>query len=311
MRALPNLRQLRYLVALAEHLHFGRAAEACAVTQSTLSAGILELESLLRVPVAERTKRSVILTPVGHRLAERARLLLRDVEGLLDMAASAAEPMSGLIELGVIPTISPFVLPRLVPHISTHYPDLRLTLREDKTGALLDWLTAGRLDLVLMAFPYETEGCETFMLFEDTYRFACAARHPLAAANVVSLDAMEGKALMLLEKEQCLHSHALPLLEMVPEKAITSFSATSLHTLIAMVAEGLGTTLLPDLAINAGILQGSSVVVRPLAGNANARQIGLAWRKQSARADAFRQLGVLMREWAAINVKQWMYCATE
>ncbi|MFH1340766.1 MAG: hydrogen peroxide-inducible genes activator [Pseudomonadota bacterium] len=306
MRAMPNLRHLRYLVALAEHLHFGRAAAACAVTQSTLSAGIHELEAVLRAPVAERTKRSVILTPAGHRVVERARLLLRDVEGMIDAAASAAEPMSGLIELGVIATISPFLLPQLVPHIGRHYPALRLTLREDKTIALLERLNAGRLDLVLMAFPYETEGCETFMLFDDTYRYACAARHPLAKADAVSMDAMEGKALMLLEKEQCLHSHALPLLETAPGKALTSFSATSLHTLVAMVAEGLGTTLLPDLAISGGILHGSAVVVRPLAGDANARQIGLAWRKQSARADAFRQLGALIKEWAAANIRPWM-----
>lgn len=306
MRALPNLRQLHYLVALADHLHFGRAAEACAVTQSTLSAGIRELEALLRVPVAERTKRSVILTPVGHRVVERARLLLRDAEGMMDVAASAAKPMSGLIELGVIPTISPFVLPHLVPHIGRHYPDLRLTLREDKTLALLDRLAAGRLDLVLMAFPYETEGCETLMLFEDTYRFACADQHPLAKADLVSMDAMAGEALMLLEREQCLHSHALPLLEMASGNTVTSFSATSLHTLVAMVAEGLGTTLLPDLAIAGGILQGSSVVVRPLAGATSARRIGLAWRKQSARAEAFRRLGALMKEWAAVNVKPTM-----
>lgn len=306
MRPLPNLRQLRYLVALADHLHFGRAAQACAVTQSTLSAGIHELEALLGVSVAERTKRRVILTPVGHRLAERARLLLRDAESLLDEAASASEPMTGQIDLGVIPTISPFVLPRLVPYVGRHFPRLRLTLREDKTQALLDWLAAGRLDLALMAFPYETEGCETFMLFEDTYRFACAASHPLAQAQSVSLDAMEGEALMLLEKDQCLHSHALPLLEMAPQKAITSFSATSLHTLVAMVAEGLGTTLLPDLAISSGILQGTSVVARPLEGGANVRRVGLAWRKQSTRADSFRRLGALIREWAAAQVRPAM-----
>lgn len=306
MRALPNLRQLRYLVALADHLHFGRAAQACAVTQSTLSAGIHELEALFGIAVAERTKRSVILTPVGHRLAERARLLLRDAEGLMDEAASAGEPMTGQIDLGVIPTISPFVLPRLVPHVSRAYPRLRLTLREDKTQSLLDWLAAGRLDLALMAFPYETEGCETFMLFEDSYRFACAASHPFAHADKVDIDAMEGESLMLLEKDQCLHSHALPLFERAPQKAITSFSATSLHTLVAMVEEGLGTTLLPDLAITNGILQGTSVVVRPLAGASNVRRIGLAWRKQSARADSFRHLGQLMRDWAAAQVRPAM-----
>jgi LysR family hydrogen peroxide-inducible transcriptional activator len=303
MRPLPNLRQLRYLVALADHLHFGRAAETCAVTQSTLSAGIHELETQLRVAVAERTKRSVILTPVGHRLAERARLLLRDAEGLMDLAADASQPMSGMVDLGVIPTISPFLLPRLIPHINRHYPLLRLTLREDKTHALLEWLAAGRLDLVLMAFPYETPGCETFMLFDDTYRFACSSRHPLAKADVVNMQALDGEALMFLEKEQCLHSHALPLFEIAAEEAVTSFAATSLHTLVAMVAENLGTTLLPDLAINGGVLQGSSVAIRPIAGKSNNRQIGLAWRKQSARSEAFVRLGHLMKSWAAANVK--------
>lgn len=303
MRPLPNFRHLRYLVALADHLHFGRAAETCAVTQSTLSAGILELEALLRVAVAERTKRSVILTPVGHRLAERARLLLREAESLIDLAADASEPMSSMIDLGVIPTISPFLLPHLIPQLNRQFPLLRLTLREDKTHALLEWLAAGRLDLVLMAFPYETPGCDTFMLFDDTYRFACSIRHPLAKADRVNIRTLDGEALMFLEKEQCLHSHALPLLEVAAEHAVTSFAATSLHTLVAMVAENLGTTLLPDLAINGGVLQGSAVAIRPLSGEANKRQIGLAWRKQSARADAFLRLGHLLKAWAATNVK--------
>jgi LysR family hydrogen peroxide-inducible transcriptional activator len=303
VRALPNLRQLRYLVALSEHLNFGRAAEACAVSQSTLSAGIHDLESLLRVAVAERTKRSVILTPVGHRLVERARLLLRDAEGLMDLAADASEPMSGTIDLGVIPTISPFLLPKLIPHINRHYPLLRLTLREDKTQALLDWLAAGRLDLVLMAFPYDTPGCDNFMLFDDAYRFACSPRHPLAQADVVDRPALAGETLMFLEKDQCLHSHALPLFAIAPGEGATSFAATSLHTLVAMVAEDLGTTLLPDLAINGGLLQGSSVVIRPLAGDSSQRQIGLAWRKQSARAAAFVQLGHWLRDWAAAHLR--------
>jgi LysR family hydrogen peroxide-inducible transcriptional activator len=172
-----------------------------------------------------------------------------------------------------------------------------------KTQALLDWLAAGRLDLVLMAFPYETPGCETFMLFDDTYRFACSSRHPLAKADVVNMQALDGEALMFLEKDQYLHSHALPLFDIAVEEAVTSFAATSLHTLIAMVAENLGTTLLPDLAINGGVLQGSSVAIRPIAGKSNYRQIGFAWRKQSARSEAFIRLGHLMKSWAVSNVK--------
>ncbi len=305
MRALPNLRQLQYLAALAEHMHFGKAAEACAVTQSTLSAGIHELEMLTQVKVAERTKRSVILTPVGQRLVQRARIVLREAEALMDEALSAAEPMAGLIEMGTIPTIGPFVLPRLVPHVTRQFPRLRLVLREDRTAPLLDRLAGGRLDVLLMAFPYLAEGCETMMLFEDAYRFACDASHPLSQADAVGADAMQGEPVMLLERDHCLHSHALPVLDTAQANAVPDFASTSLHTLVAMVAEGLGTTLLPDLAINGGILQGTTVVVRPLSGESNARQIGLCWRKQAARAETFRRLGESIREWVAANVRPW------
>lgn len=305
MRHLPNIRHLHYLVALAERLHFGQAADACAVTQSTLSAGIRELEAVLGVQVAERTKRSVILTPIGHRLAERARHVLRLVEEMADEASDAVEPMTGIIEIGAIPTIGPYLLPRLIPHLRAQFPRLRFAVREDKTQALLERLTAGRLDVVLMAFPYATEACDTLMLFDDAYRFACAVDHPMATAAAVDLAAMAGESLMLLERDHCLHSHALPVFEQAPEKALTSFSATSLPTLVAMVAEDMGTTLLPDLAIQAGVTAGSRVAIRPLAGASNARQVGLAWRRQAARAETFRRLGETMRAWAAQTIQPW------
>lgn len=305
MRHLPNLRHLGYLVALADRLHFGQAAEACSVTQSTLSAGIRELEAVLGVQVAERTKRSVILTPIGHRLAERARVALRLIEDMADEAADAVAPMTGTIEIGAIPTIGPFLLPRVIPYLRQQFPRLRFAVREDKTTALLERLAAGRLDMVLMAFPYAVEGCETAILFDDAYRFACAAEHPMATADAVDLDAMAGESLMLLERDHCLHSHALPVFEQAPEKALTSFAATSLPTLVAMVAEDMGTTLLPDLAIQAGVTAGSRVVVRPLAGKSNARQVGLAWRRQAARAETFRRLAAALRTWAADTVRPW------
>jgi LysR family hydrogen peroxide-inducible transcriptional activator len=302
VKPLPNLRQLRYLAALAEHLHFGHAAAACRVTQSTLSAGIRELETTLGVALAERTKRSVLITPVGRRVVERARILLRDAEELVEIGSAAARPLSGRLDLGVIPTIGPFLLPRLMPQIGRHYPELKLILREDKTTGLLEQLANGRLDLLLMGFPYETEGCETMMLFADGYRFACDPHHPLAKARRVGAEDLQHHPLMLLEKDNCLHSHALPLFEAVPRWRDTSFSATSLHTLVAMVAEGLGATLLPEIALSAGILQSSKVVTRPLADGADARQIGLCWRKQSARAEEFRQLGGLIRDWAKAHL---------
>jgi LysR family hydrogen peroxide-inducible transcriptional activator len=305
MHPLPSLRHLRYLVALADRLHFGQAADACAVTQSTLSAGIRELESVLGVQVAERTRRSVILTPIGHRLAERARHVLRLVDDMADEAADAVAPMAGTIEIGAIPTVGPFLLPRVIPHLRTSFPRLRFAVREDKTAALLERLASGRLDVVLMAFPYETPGCETLALFDDAYRFACAADHPMARAAAVDLDAMAGESLMLLERDHCLHSHALPVFEVAPEKALTSFAATSLPTLVAMVAEDMGTTLLPDLAIQAGVAAASRIAIRPLAGPSNARTVGLAWRRQAARADTFRRLGACLRGWADDHIRPW------
>lgn len=302
MQPLPNLRQLRYLVALADHLHFGEAAEACQVTQSTLSAGIQELEALLGVAVAERTKRSVMITPVGRRIVERARFILRDAEELVEIGARAANPLSGRLELGVIPTIGPFLLPKLVPHIIGRYPDMRLILREDKTGDLLERLHAGRLDLVLMAFPFEAEGCETFMLFSDGYRLACNPDDRLAGLQSVTADDVRDEPIMLLEKDHCLHSHALPFLKALPGQAVTTFQGTSLYTLVAMVAEGLGSTLVPDLAISSGLLNDSNVTTRPLADAGAVRQIGLCWRKNSSRAAEFRELGTVIRAWAESHV---------
>lgn len=303
MMPLPSLRQLRYLVALADTLHFGKAADVCAVTQSTLSSGIRELETLLGVPVAERTKRTVLLTPVGLQVVDRARRLLQDAEAIVELGSNAARPMSRRIELGVIPTIGPFLLPRLLPQINARFRELKLALREDRTEALLERLADGRLDLLLMALPYATEGCEVFPLFADPYVFACDAANRHAASKSIGVDEIEREPLLLLERDHCLHSHALPLLESMSSRAQNSFSATSLHTLVAMVAEGMGTTLLPQLAVRAGILQSSSVVAIPVEGEsgAGARMISFVWRKQSSRADEFRKLGTFVREWAALQ----------
>lgn len=304
MKPLPNLRHLRYLVALHDHLHFSKAAEACFVTQSTLSAGIRELENALGVTVAERSKRSVVITSIGRQLVARSRLLLREAEALMTMGQEASQPMSGLMEMGVLPTIGPFLLPRLIRDIGEAFPHLRLALREDKTSLLLDRLIEGRLDVVLMAFPYDTPGLETCMLFDDAYRYVSAVGS--ANRGVFSLDSNTGEQnLLLLEHDHCLHSHALPVLQRAADVGHANFSSTSLHTLVAMVAEGMGSTFLPDLAINGGILEGSDVTVRALGEEANARTIGLCWRKGSPRADSFRQLGQFMRDWAARNLKPW------
>lgn len=308
MSALPNLRHLRYLVALHDHLNFSRAAEACFVTQSTLSAGIRELEANLGLVVAERSKRAVVMTPTGRRVVARARLLLQDAEALVSMAAEDAQPMSGTLALGVLPTIGPFLLPRLIPAVGRRFPALRLTLREDKTRNLLALLAEGRLDLVLMAFPYETPGMEAFELFDDAYRYATSASDAPTRTGRGRFDLqaqIDERNLLLLEHDHCLHSHALPALQRAAEVGHANFSSTSLHTLVAMVSEGMGATFLPDLAINGGILKGSRVVVQALGDAANARTIGLCWRRNAARREEFLALGGFLRAWAGVHVKPW------
>lgn len=298
MKTLPSLRHLEYLAALDEHGHFGRAADACGASQSSFSAGIAELEQQLGVRLAERDRRHVLVTATGRRLAARARMLLADARALVEAAGVDARPMAGEVRLGSIPTIAPFVMPRLLPAMRERFPDLDLLLREDKTPALLEQLAQGHLDLLLIAFPYETPGCETMMLFRDDYLFACDRNSPLARAAAVKARDIGRQPLMLLEPGHCLHSHALPVLETAGNAPEATFSGTSLQTLVAMVAVGMGSTLLPRLAVDAGLTKGSDVVTLPLGYEGGKRTIGLAWRRGSAHGNEFRQLGEAIAAWA-------------
>lgn len=290
MLNIPTLRQWRYLVTLAENRHFGRAAEACFVTQSTLSAGIQELESQLGAALVDRTKRKVVLTPLGEELAGRARDLLGTAEDMVLLARAAAAPLSGPLRLGVIPTISPFLLPRVLPSLRKRFPDLRLFLREDLTARLVDQLQAGKLDLLLIALPYEGAGLDTMTLFDDNFLVASRSDHALAKRSGVKLADLAEAPLLLLEDGHCLRDHALAACRLPPSPRRDGFAATSLHTLVQMVDSGLGVTLLPQLALDAGILRGTDVVAQPLAENA-ARHIGLAWRRGTQRAKEFTLFG--------------------
>jgi LysR family transcriptional regulator, hydrogen peroxide-inducible genes activator len=291
---LPSLQQLRFLIALADELHFGRAAEACHVTQSTLSNGIKELEAILDVSLAERSKRSVLLTPVGIEIAERARRLLADATDLVDAAKRHSGVLRGELRLGAIPTVGPFLVPKVMPRVRKAFPDLRIYFREELTESLMAGLKAGRLDAIVFALPFEHEGLEMIELFDDDYQLATPLDHRLSNREVVTGSDLANEKLLLLEKGHCLQRHALSAFPDAHATQDDSFAATSLVTLVSMVEEGLGITLLPQLSIDAGVARGTRLALAPLKG-ACPRRIVLAWRKTSARAEEFAQLADIFR----------------
>ncbi len=286
-----TLRQMRFLTAVADTLNFSRAAEMCFVTQPTLSAGIKELEERLGVQLIERTRQSVMLTPLGEEITVRARRLLLDAGEIETLARAHQNSFQGDLKLGSIPTIGPYLLPRALPALRSAFPDMRVYLREEMTESLLEGLHAGRLDLVLIALPFETGTLELMPLFEDGYQLASPAGWPAPSG---AEELTESGQLMLLEKGHCLQRHAL---EAYPGRifaAQDSFAATSLTTLIAMVSEGLGVTLLPNLAVAAGVAGAADVQLTPLP-DACPRTVALAWRPGSARAAVFKELGALLQ----------------
>ncbi len=287
MKRLPTMKQLEYLVALADAQHFGRASERCHVTQSTLSAGIRDLESVLGTAVAERSNRRVLITRVGMQIADRAKALLRDAEEIMEMAGADRSPMTGEMRLGVIPTIGPFYLPRVLPALRERFPELTLYLREDQTAPLLARLEDGELDVALIALPYDIGDLTIEVILEDEFLFACDRTHTLAGVRGVSLEALAGERLLLLEEGHCMRGHALDVCRMGDRRARAQFEASSLHTLVQMVAAGIGVTLVPRLAVDAGIAPETDISLSRLAVPAS-RQIGLAWRRTSLRAEEFR-----------------------
>ncbi|MDE0711801.1 MAG: hydrogen peroxide-inducible genes activator [Rhodospirillales bacterium] len=294
MKRLPTMKQLEYLAALADTRHFGRASERCHVTQSTLSAGIRDLESVLGTAVAERSNRRVLITRVGMQIAERAKALLRDAEEVMEMARAGHSPMTGEMRLGVIPTIGPFYLPRVLPALRERFPELTLYLREEQTAPLLARLEDGELDVALIALPYDVGDLTTEVILEDEFLFACDRAHALAGAREVSLDALAGERLLLLEEGHCLRGHALDACRLGDRRARAQFEASSLHTLVQMVAAGIGVTLVPRLAVDAKIALGADISLSRLAAPAS-RQIGLAWRRTSLRVQEFHTFASLLR----------------
>lgn len=293
---LPTLKQLQYLIALADHGHFGRAADACFVTQSTLSAGLRELESLIGITLVERTRRVVRFTPLGLKIADKARRVLREAEELAELARAAGKPLSGDLRMGVIPTIAPFLLPRILPRLRSEWPDLKLYLREETTAAACDSLHRGHVDCVLLALPYHCGDVETIDLFEDRLFVAFPESEMTHPPTQIAPEAIDESRLLLLEDGHCLKDHALAACNRPEMRAEAAMLGTSLHTLIQMVDNDLGVTLLPEMAIEAGILENTHVLARPLAAEHPARRIALAWRRGSPREKEFRLLADALTE---------------
>ena len=293
---LPTLKQLQYLLALHEKRHFGRAAESCYVSQSTLSAGIRELESLLGVTLVERTRRVVRFTPLGERVVAKAHVLLREAEELAELVQSAGKPLSGELRMSVIPTIAPFLLPRILPRLRKERPSLKLFLREEPSADAIESLQHGRADCVLLALPFATGEVDSEVLFDDRLFVAFPKDDPRDPPEQVPPSMIDEARLLLLEDGHCLKEHALAACNRPELRASATMIGTSLHTLVQMVDNGLGLTMLPEMALEAGILDGTDVVARPLKSRNATRQIALVWRRGSPRADEFRLLATELRQ---------------
>ena len=292
---LPTVKQLQYLVALQRHGHFGRAAESCFVTQSTLSAGLRELESLLGVTLVERTRRVVRFTPLGERIAAKARRVLAASEELAELAREQGQPLHGELRMGVIPTIAPFLLPAMLPRLRDQWPDLKLYLREETSEAACKSLHRGALDCVLLAMPYACGDVDSAILSDDQL-YVAFPRGEAPPGGSVEAEAIDERRLLMLEDGHCLKDHALSACNRPELRAEAAMMGTSLHTLVQMVDNGLGLTFVPAMAIEAGILEGTGVEVRLLRSDYGFRRVALVWRRSSPREREFNLLAGTLRQ---------------
>jgi LysR family transcriptional regulator, hydrogen peroxide-inducible genes activator len=293
-----TLTELRYLVALANRAHFGRAAEDCHVSQPTLSTQIRKLEEYLGVTLIERNAKSFSLTSMGCEVVEKARKILGQVDALLASTRQAHEPLTGPLNLGVIPSLAPYLLPRLLPLFKNHYPRLQLVVHEDLTGHLLERLRAYQIDAALLALPLDGGDFEEIPLFDEPFWFACPAQHPLAALKTVSEADLCDVPLLLLADGHCLRGQALAACGRTgaDDEKIDDFRAASLETICQLVAAGFGCTLLPALAARPAQDPESSFVIRPLRSRKASRRIGLVWRRGDQKSQELALLAALIRD---------------
>jgi len=291
-----NLRDLRYLVALADERHFGRAADRCYVSQPTLSAQIRKLEEYLGVTLVERQPKRVTLTETGEKIVERARRVLLEADAIVEVAKTERDPLAGPLRLALIPTVGPYLLPHVARPLKRALPRLKLMLYEYQTGPLLEKLRDGELDLGILALPVSVDGLATAELYEEPFTLAVPANHPLAARERVRVADLEGEALLLLEDGHCLRDQALEVCSRINVGEEGDYRATSLETLRQMVAAGHGVTLLPELAAAAPVGTARGLKVKPFSKPAPSRTIGAVWRKSTTRGKAIDALIATVRE---------------
>lgn len=290
---MTTLRQLRYFAALARHRHFGRAAEECAVSQPALSVQIQDLEAGLGTVLVERGRGRIELTPSGVEIARRAHRILAEVGELEEFARHGGRLLTGPLRLGVIPSIAPYLLPAALPSLQRQHPSLALELRESQTAVLTGELQRGLLDALVLSLPIEQPELETLALFDDRFLLAVPAAHPLAADAAGAARLLVEERLLLLEDGHCLRDQALSYCQQVNRGATPGFAASSLSTIIQMVANGLGITILPELSLPFEV-HDARIVLLPFATPEPSRTVALAWRRSSPRRRDFLELGKLL-----------------
>lgn len=299
----PSIKQLKYVCAVAEHRHFSKAAAACHVTQSTLSAAIQELESQLGVKIFERNKKTVLITPLGEKLLAQARIILGDVEDFVGLARAHEEPLAGDLRLGVIPTIGPFLLPPILSDLRKRFDKLKLYLKEEMSAQLLQQLQQGQLDLIILAFPYPLPDMETVSLFKDEFLLCLPPGHEWEKLAQVRQNQLQGQSLLLLEEGHCLRDHALEACKLESADTDLVYQGTSLHTLVQMVANGLGLTLLPAMSVDADVLGDTHLQLKPFSNENVSREVGMAWRKSDPRREEYLLLAEFIKDHMARAAK--------
>ena len=285
-----NLRALQYFVKLSDLRHFSKAAEACFVSQPTLSTQIRKLEDELGVQLVERSPRKIMLTPVGEEIADRARTVLNEVNQIRAVARRAGDPADGNLRIGLFPTLAPYLLPHVIPTIRKQYPNLKLQLVEEKTEEIINMLQQGELDAALLALPINDDGLEMEILFEEPFVLALPGEHPLGSKSDITLKDLKGTELLLLDEGHCLRDHALEVCALAGAHERVDFHATSMETLRQMVAANVGITLMPILSVKPPIAQTSNLVTKKFASPAPSRTIAMVWRNSSALSDFLRAL---------------------